>query len=461
MSEQTSNSDAFVFFGASGDLAYKQIFPALQALTRRGRLDMPVIGVAKSGWTLEQLRARARDSLATHGGVDEAAFAKLSERLLYIDGDYNDAATYQQLRQALGPATHPLHYLAIPPSMFATVVDGLAKAGCAKDARVVVEKPFGRDLASAQELNEFLYRVFPENAIFRIDHYLGKEPVQNLLFFRFANAFLEPIWNRHFIASVHVTMAENFGVQGRGRFYDEVGTIRDVVQNHLLQVVTLLAMEAPSRQDMESTRDQKAVLLHAIQPLDPANVVRGQYRGYRQEEGVAPDSTVETFVALRLAIDNWRWYGVPFYIRTGKCLPVTSTEVLVELRRPPQSVFGRADIDEPNHLRFRLSPDVMLSLGAQVKMYGEAMLGEEVELVAYQLPGDQMTPYERLLGDALLGDGELFTRADAIQAAWRIVEPVLGNVTPLHEYEPNTWGPAQAQQLPKRGWHDPKPAGEA
>ncbi len=454
-----TQADAFVFFGATGDLAYKQVFPALQSLIKRGLLDMPIIGVAKSGWNLEQLLARARKSLEEHGAVDEAAFAHLTSHMNYVDGDYADPNTFQQLRQALGPAAHPLHYLAIPPSLFATVASGLAQSGSAAGARIVVEKPFGRDLSSAQALNRTLHQYFDESSIFRIDHYLGKEPVQNLLFFRFANTFLEPIWDRRYVSSVQITMAETFGVQGRGRFYEEVGAIRDVVQNHLLQVAALLAMEAPSRQDIDSSRDQKAVLLKSMRPVDPSDVVRGQYRGYLDEEGVAKDSRVETFVALKVFIDTWRWAHVPIYIRAGKSLPVTTTEVRAELKSPPRSVFGKDGPSEPNHFRFRLSPDVFISLNAQAKAPGEHMRADPVELVARHNAGDEQAPYVRLLGDALRGDATLFTREDMVEAAWRVVNPALDPDIAPHIYEPGTWGPDEANRLiaADGGWHAPAP----
>lgn len=450
-------SDALVFFGASGDLAYKKIFPALQALALRHNFAIPIVGVAKAGWTVDQLRDRARESVTTHGGLDEDAFSRLLQLMQYVDGDYHDPQTFVQLRKLLGESRHPLHYLAIPPAMFPTVVKGLAASGCAAGARVVIEKPFGRNLASAQDLNRILRETFPETAIFRIDHFLGKEPVQNILYTRFANLFLEPIWNRAHIRAVQITMAENFGVQGRGRFYEEAGAIRDVVQNHLLQIFACLAMDPPSGQDPGALHSEKARILRAVRPLQADDVVRGQFRGYRREDGVDPNSQVETFAAVRLFVDTWRWADVPIFIRSGKCLPLTATEVVVEFRKPPRDTFPSAVNGHSNRLRLRLSPDVVIALGMSVKLPGEAMAGENVELIATHRDESEMTPYERLLGDALRGDQSLFGSEETIEAQWRIVESVLGDSTPCHEYEPNTWGPAEADRLTadSGGWLNP------
>ncbi|WP_201315152.1 glucose-6-phosphate dehydrogenase [Dyella sp. EPa41] len=452
------SSDAFVFFGATGDLAYKMIFPALQALIGSGGLRMPIIGVARGKMTLDQLRERARGSLREHGGIDAVAFDRLAAQMQYIDGDYNDADTYARLKQALGKANHPLHYLAIPPDMFGIVVEGLARSGCATGARIVVEKPFGRDLASAKRLNRILHDVFPESSIFRIDHYLGKEAVENLLYFRFANTFIEPVWSRTHIDNVQITMAENFGIQGRGSFYDDVGALRDVVQNHLLQVTALLAMEAPLGYEPEAMRAEKLRLFQAMRPLKPSQLVRGQFRGYRGERGVAADSSVETFAALRLHIDTWRWAGVPFFIRTGKCLPLTACEVMVSLKEPPLAVFDAASTARTNYFRFRLGPEVTLAVGARVKRAGERMRGESVELLARHRSVGEELPYQRLIGEAIRGDPSRFTSDACVEAAWAVLDPVWDNAGPVHEYAPGSWGPEAADAIASRhgGWHDPK-----
>ncbi len=472
MSAGPSQSDALVFFGATGDLAHKKIYPALQALARDGELDIPVIGVARAGWDADGLRRHVREALAAGDvGVDEPAFSQLAGRLRYLDGDYKDPDTFRRLRAELDAvgSRRPLHYLAIPPSLFPTVVGALGESGCATDARVVVEKPFGRDLASARALNRALHRVFPESSVFRIDHFLGKEAVRNLLYFRFANAFLDPVWNRNYVDNVQVTMAEAFGVQGRGAFYDDVGAIRDVVQNHLLQVVSLLAMDAPVGDGAAAIHAEKLRVFRAMRPLDPAHLVRGQFRGYREESGVAPGSNVETYAALRLEIDTWRWAGVPFYIRTGKRMPVTATEVRVELKRPPLALFDNAGpgvagngANRANYFRFRLGPEVVIAAGARVKHAGEAMRGEDVELVARHQHGSDAPPYERLLGDALRGDAALFTRDEAVEEAWRVVDPVLDLPEPVEQYESGSWGPASARTMVEGdAWHDPRPEGSA
>jgi glucose-6-phosphate 1-dehydrogenase len=450
----SARSDALVFFGATGDLAYKKIFPALQAMVKRGHLDVPVVGVAKAGWNIEQFRARVKDSLEKHGGIDPPAFDNLLRLIRYVDGDYADAATFRALRNQLGAATTPAHYLAIPPVLFGKVIEQLGATGCAAGARAVVEKPFGTDLASARTLNQVILSVFDESSVFRIDHYLGKRGVNGMLLFRFANAVLEPYWNRNYVDSIQIAATEDFGIQGRGGFYDATGAIRDVIQNHLFQVMCSLTMEPPVCLDSESIRDERMKVLKAIRSIHPQDVVRGQFLGYRDEPGVSPTSQVETFAAVRLFIDSWRWKGVPVYLRTGKSLPVTCTEVVVRMRRPPSVFEGELP---RNYTRLRIAPEITIATGVNVPDLNDDSPTQIEMLASHQPMKGEMEAYERVLGDAMAGDASLFARQDFVEEAWRIVQPVLDEPPPVEEYAPGTWGPASVnvRLAPPGGWQNP------
>jgi glucose-6-phosphate 1-dehydrogenase len=446
-------SDALVFFGATGDLAYKQTFPALAALVAHGRLNMPIVAVGRKDLPLDKLRARVNESLAASGAVKDAVLDRLSRQLRYVAVDYDEPRTFARIREAIGDAARPLHYVALPPEVFERVAANLAQAGLAKEARLVLEKPFGHDLASAKALSQALHSSFPEEAIFRIDHYLGKESVENVVYVRAANPIIEATLNRQYVESVEINMAETFGVAGRAKFYDSVGAVRDVVQNHMLELVACLAMELPTEKGRAALRDARSRLLAQVNALSVKDIVRGQVRRFKDEQGVSKDSTTETFAALRITIDSPRWKDVPFFIRVGKSLPITATEAVIRWKGEGHAVLDETVPPAPNYVRFRIGPESIIALGANVKKDGERMVGDARELVLRQAATDAMKPYERLLGDAMDGDPTLFARKDAVEESWRVVEPILGNATPVYGYEPGSWGPEEAERIcGKGGW---------